>query len=80
MANIKKNKKNNKDQIRPARYVVFYPGYNPTSEEYCENFSSYNTKLDNALSMAYDAARRYNGEIYADLENGQELIPIKQWK
>ena len=62
----------------PLRYLVFFPGYDPQDEVMCENFSSYNVNLSlptSALGMAFDSARRYDGQVYVDF--GDEIIPYK---
>lgn len=62
----------------PLRYIVTFPGYNPQDEEMCQNFSSYNANLSmptSPLGMAFDSARRYDGQVFVDY--GDEIIPYK---
>ena len=73
-----------KINTKPSRYLVFFPGYDANSEEFCENYSSYNCVLDNSsgitksYSQAVAAADSHNGNIYAEV-NG-DIIEVEKKK
>jgi hypothetical protein len=69
-----------------SRYVVLFNGYNSESEENCNDYTSYSTKLDGvqgmtkSYSMAVASADANNGTIFAEIDGQLHEVQKKKFK